>query len=77
MTNKMLKEAFCDNFGLEYCDISEDTLLIEDLGLDSLSIVTFIADINKRYNIEFDQDLGALSGTYKSFSDSFQLDEHE
>jgi acyl carrier protein len=40
--------------------ITMDTCLAEDLGLDSLRLVTVMAQLEDRYNIEFDvQDVDA------------------
>lgn len=35
-------------------NVKEDTDLIEELGFDSLSIIRFITDVEREFNIEFD-----------------------
>ncbi|MCM1361285.1 MAG: acyl carrier protein [Clostridiales bacterium] len=35
-------------------NIKEDTDFIEELGFDSLSIIRFITDVEREFNIEFD-----------------------
>ena len=36
-------------------EFSDDTLLVEELGFDSVSLIQLIADIESKYNIEFDE----------------------
>lgn len=47
---KFIKYDVCEN------DINDDTDIIEDLNLDSLSLIEFITELEITFNIEFTSD---------------------
>ncbi len=51
MINK-LKEIICEHTGLEDFEINEDTVLITDLGLNSMDLVNLACDVEDEFDIE-------------------------
>jgi acyl carrier protein len=45
-----------DHFGLEQEKITRDTSFLDDLGVDSLSLVDFIVRLDKKYGIRIEMD---------------------
>jgi acyl carrier protein len=58
--SEQLKEIIYDYLGDEP-ELSEDTLLTEDLGLSSLDLVSIVGDIEDSFGIEVDdKDVPAI-----------------
>lgn len=56
MVFEKLKEIICDQLDLEPENVSEDSLIIEDLGADSLDIVDIVMTIEEEFNVEVPDD---------------------
>ncbi len=57
MTKNELKRIVVELLGIDMDDLSDDTLLV-DIGLDSISLIQLIVEVEEKYNIEiYDSDL--------------------
>ncbi|WP_305139877.1 acyl carrier protein [Thomasclavelia cocleata] len=52
--SELVKKRISDDISNKVV-IKKDTLLIEDLGYDSLSFIQLLVDIEDRFNIEIDE----------------------
>jgi acyl carrier protein len=53
-----IKEIMCDCFDLEMDQLTDDADLVKDLGVDSISVVEMIVDIEDEFGIEIqDKDI--------------------
>ena len=62
--SEQLKEIIYDYLGDEP-ELSEDTLLTEDLGLSSLDLVSIVGDIEDSFGIEVDEKKKKRKKTHK------------
>jgi acyl carrier protein len=51
-----VKAVIADTGGIDPAKISDEALFIEDLGIDSLSAVEIIFDIEKAFGVTFPED---------------------
>jgi acyl carrier protein len=50
------RHMVADHFGLPIDRLTKDISFLDDLGLDSLSLVNFIIKLEKTYNIKIEMD---------------------
>lgn len=53
MSFDVYKQLISDFFGIDVNQIEREKSLINDFGIDSLSIINFIVKIEKTYNIKY------------------------
>lgn len=60
---KSILKEHVDNQGTQLVEhLSENTDLVNDLGIDSLDVVNIVIDIENRYKIEIDNEaIGSMS----------------
>lgn len=51
-----IKEIMCDCFDLEMEQLTDDAHLVDDLGVDSISVVEMIVDIEDEFGVEIHTD---------------------
>lgn len=56
---KKVQEIIVEQFEKESSDITTDTLLVDDLGLDSLDMFDLICALEKEYDFHFERDMGS------------------
>ncbi|WP_303789189.1 acyl carrier protein [Ruminococcus flavefaciens] len=58
LIDEKLRKILKDNTLMALCDenVKESSDLVEDLGLDSLTLVSFISDVEDELDIEFELD---------------------
>jgi acyl carrier protein len=56
---KKVQEIIVEQFEKESSAISTDTLLVDDLGLDSLDMFDLICALEKEYGFHFERDMGS------------------
>jgi acyl carrier protein len=60
---KRVQDIIVEQFEKEPSEITSDTLLIEDLGLDSLDMFDFICALEKEYSFHFEREMGSSIAT--------------
>lgn len=58
-----IQEIIVEQFEKEAHEITSDTLLVEDLGLDSLDMFDLICALEKEYDFHFEREMGSSIGT--------------
>jgi acyl carrier protein len=56
MSFEQFKQVIADHFGVDAGRITKTTSFLDDLGLDSLSIINFIVRLEKKYAIKIEMD---------------------
>ena len=56
MVFEKLKEIICDQLDLDPETVTEDSLIIEDLGADSLDIVDIVMTLEEEFGCEVPDD---------------------
>lgn len=56
MVFEKLKEIICDQLDIDPENVTEESLIIEDLGADSLDIVDIVMTIEEEFNVEVPDD---------------------
>jgi acyl carrier protein len=49
-----LKTIVCEEAMMEETEVSADSKLMEDLGIDSMSLVKIISQVSETYNVNFE-----------------------
>ena len=52
MVFEKLRDMICDQLDLDPENVTEESLIIEDLGADSLDIVDLVMTIEEEFNVE-------------------------
>ena len=52
MVFEKLRDMICDQLDLDPENVTEESLIIEDLGADSLDIVDLVMSIEEEFNVE-------------------------
>lgn len=60
---RKVQEIIVNQFEKESSAITEDTLLTEGLGLDSLDMFDLICALEKEYNFNFERDMSSSIAT--------------
>lgn len=58
-----VKEIIVEQFEKNPDDISNDKLLVDDLGLDSLDMFDLICALEAEYGFHFEREMGSSIGT--------------
>jgi acyl carrier protein len=65
------KEMIAHNLGVDIKGLTRDTSFLDDLGIDSLSLINFIITLEKTYDIRIEMDmiwtLKNIGGAYDMF----------
>lgn len=56
MVLEKIKSLIAEQLGISESDINEDSLLVNDLGADSLDIVQMLISLEKEFGIVFGDD---------------------
>ena len=56
MVFEKLRGIICDQLDLDPENVTEDSLIIEDLGADSLDIVDIVMTLEEEYGVEVPDD---------------------
>ena len=56
---RKVQEIIVEQFEKESSAITADTLLVDDLGLDSLDMFDLICALEKEYGFHFERDMGS------------------
>ena len=56
MVFEKLKAIICDQLDLDPENVTEDSLIIEDLGADSLDIVDIVMTLEEEFGVEVPDD---------------------
>lgn len=60
-TFEQVKEIVAQKLGVKEADITESAAFVNDLGADSLDVVEFVMEVEKKFNITIpDEDAGKL-----------------
>ena len=60
-----LEEIICNYVDLSKVDLSYDSSLTNDIGLDSFSLISIVTDIEERFNIRIHNDDLLFFATFK------------
>ena len=60
-TFEKVKEIVCEKLGVDASKVTETASFVNDLGADSLDVVEFVMEVEKKFNITIpDEDAGKL-----------------
>lgn len=72
LTFEDFKQIFADYLGVDIKKLHENTSIMTELGIDSLSLVNFIIKVERKYGVKFSTETGfmlkTLGEAYKVFS---------
>jgi acyl carrier protein len=75
------KQMIGSHFGVEETRLTEATSFLDDLGVDSLSLVNFIVRLEKKYGIKIEMDrawsLGNIGEVYEMLVERIALSPQE
>lgn len=60
---KKIQEIIVEQFEKDLADITSETLLVDDLELDSLDMFDLICALEKEYDFHFERDMGSAIAT--------------